>query len=476
VRSLSLRQVARATGGTLEGSGRLMISGIGIDSRSIKGQDLFVALEGERYDGHAFLENVSIAGVKAVMVREGNLHVEKFRKKHPRYPVVLVQDTLRALGDLAAFVREGLQIRTVGITGSSGKTCTKDLLVSALRTRWPVAASPGSFNNEVGIPLTVFGVEKDDRFLVAEMAARAPGDIGRLVEIVEPEIGIITNVGITHLELFKSQEGVASAKAELARSLPESGKLFLNADNNWSSWIARRTRARVVRFGYSRGADYRATGVIIEEGGCPSFTLKGHGFTVDIRLPVPGRHQVENAVAAAACAAELGLGPDEILEGFAGVRLTKWRMEVCEAPGAYTVINDSYNASPQSMSAALEALKDVGPDRRTVAVLGYMAELGGESRRYHLEAGRKLVSMDVDILVTVGKQARDYAEAAVKAGLPRGSVFRSANVTDAAGLLSEIVEPGDVILVKASRVMGLESVAEQLMAPDFSLQKVEANA
>jgi len=474
MRSVSLAQVARATGGELAGPGRLMISGVCTDSREDRVKDLFFALRGENHNGHSFLGKAVSAGARAAVVERDDPKLAGFRRSHADIPLVIVQDTLVALGDLAAWVRGRLDIPVVGITGSTGKTCTKDLLASIVKREYPARVSPGNYNNEIGTPLTVFSVDRKDRVLVVEMGARGPGDIKRLSQIAKPRFGIITNVDVTHLELFRDAEGVAEAKSELAAALPDDGVLFLNADNRWSAWIARRTQARVVKFGYSRRAQYRATRVRLSERGEPSFVLTGPGFKSEVSLKVIGKHQVENALAAAACAREMGISPGVIADGLARGVLSQWRMEVSDADGGYLVINDAYNASPHSMKAALETLETVGGDRRTIAVLGRMAELGRASRGYHLEIGRLVASLDIDILVCVGDAARDYAVGALGAGLPKGSVFRCEVKEDALELLRDIVEPGDVILVKASRVVGMESLARELGSSGF-LMRAAAN-
>jgi len=234
VRSVSLRRIASTTNGTFEGPGGLMLGSVATDSRNMNGKELFVALKGERFDGHSFLEDARRAGAKAAIVSRRNPYVDKFRKNNPDFPLVEVKDTLRAMGDLAGFVRDGLDIAVAGITGTTGKTCTKDYLVSILSVNHRVAAAPGSYNNEVGVPITVFNMKRRDQALIVEMGARHPGDIKRLAEIVRPRFAVITNVGPGHLEFFKTEEEVAKTKAELARALPTDGTLVLNADDAWS--------------------------------------------------------------------------------------------------------------------------------------------------------------------------------------------------------------------------------------------------
>lgn len=453
----------------------MSVASIGTDSRIPVGKDLFVALKGDRFDGHLFLQEAARRGAKAALVARRSPRLQEFLESNPGFPLVLVGDTLKAIGDLAAYLRGRLDIMVAGITGTTGKTCTKDYLVSILSGEYKVAFSPGSYNNEVGIPLTVFGVNEKDQVLITEMGARHPGDIKRLADIAKPRFGIITNVGPGHLELFKTEDAVAGAKAELARAIPEEGTLVLNADDHWSRWIARQASAPVVRFGFGRRSDYRATHVTIDGMGRPRFQLHGSGFEARVRLPGAGRHQVANALAAAACAHAMGVPPERIARGLETASLSRWRMEVSETGAGYLLINDAYNANPHSMAAALETLGTIGRGRRTIAVLGGMAELGEFSRRYHGEAGRKVAALDIDLLVTVGRKARVLAAAALEAGMPRGSVFRCDDAGRAESLLEDILEPGDVILVKASRAAGLESLADALKGPGLRREKLMAN-
>lgn len=474
--SVSLKQVADSTGGTLAGEwARLSVTSVSTDTRNISEKDLFFALKGPNHDAHGFLDEAMRKGARAAVVALRNPLAVDFHERHPEFPLVLVRNTLRALGDLAAFVRGTMDIGVVGITGTTGKTCTKDLLVSVLSVDMSVAASEASFNNEVGVPLTVFGVRKKDRMLVVEMGARHAGDIKRLADIVRPDCGIITNIGPGHLELFKTQETVARTKAELARALPDGGHLLLNSDDEWTRKIARQTRAQVTMFGHGRGSSYRAERVLLDDLARPTFVLRGPGFETEVTLDAIGRHQVDNALAAGACAHVLGSAPESIKKGLEKASISRWRTECVMCDGGYTVINDSYNANPRSMEAALRTLVEAAGERRSVAVLGGMAELGSQSAEYHYEAGEKAAELDVDLLITVGKRARQIACGAVAGGIPKGSVFRCEDVPEALELLSCILEPDDVILVKASRVIGLETVPERLAAPAFTSRKLVAN-
>ncbi len=476
VRSISLERIAEVTGGKIHGNHYgLTVSRVSTDTRDISGGDIFFALKGPNFDAHEFLDDAMRGGACAAVVARRNPLWRDFRQGNPGFPLVSVRNTERALGDLAGEVRRGLEITAVGITGTTGKTCTKDFLVSILSIDNPVSASRESFNNEIGIPITIFGVREKDRFLIAEMGARRPGDIRNLAEMVLPRVGIITNVGPGHLELFGTQEKVAGTKAELAHCLPEDGHLLLSDGDPWTGTIARQSKASVVRFGGERAGSYHAERVSLGTGGSPVFILRGPGFEVDVKLRAVGRHQVENAVAAAGCAHLLGSSPESLKRGLEKAMLSPWRTECIRSEAGYTIINDAYNANPRSMESALLTLVETAGGNRTVAVLGGMAELGPASDDFHREAGRRAVELDVDLLVTVGRRARMIATGARAAGLPRGSIFRCDAAPEALDLLSCILEPDDVILVKASRVMGLQAISETLAKPAFRGGKLVAN-
>lgn len=463
MRSVSLERVARATGGTLSGeAGRMSVSSVSTDTRELSGGELFFALDGPNFDGHAFLDAARSAGAKAAVVSSKNKLAREFRESDSAFPMVTVTDTLCALGDLAMMVRSGMDITVVGVTGTTGKTSTKDFLTSIMSREQRVCSAKGSFNNEIGLPLTIFKAGPRDRVIITEMGARRPGDIDRLCDIARPDAGIITNIGPGHLERFKTVDSVADTKGELARCLSADGQLVLNAADRWTPRIARASKAPVTRFGKGRGSAYRAEKVHVDQHGITSFILTGPGFTLDVTLPAIGRHHADNALAAAACAHVLGCEPGSIKEGLERSSLSRWRTELVECPGEVTVINDAYNANPESMRAAIQTLCEAGNGWRKIAVLGCMAELGTSSREFHREAGRQAADAGVDILITVGRKARDIAGGAAEAGLPRGSTFRCQDADDALGLLGHILEPGDMVLVKASRVAQLETLPDRL--------------
>ncbi|MDD5447619.1 MAG: UDP-N-acetylmuramoyl-tripeptide--D-alanyl-D-alanine ligase [Actinomycetota bacterium] len=458
---LDLREIAQMVSGEIENSKERKIKGIAVDSRLVRKGDIFFALKGARRDGHGFLGDVAQKGAVAAVVERGNAKAAKFKKENPTFPLIFVTDTLSSLADLAHSLREKIPAKVIGITGTTGKTCTKDFLRSILSTSHRVVASPGTYNTEIGLPLTIATADESTELLVCEMGARHIGDIAKLAEIAKPNLGIITNIGPSHLEIFGSVENVAKAKSELAEALPVDGFLFLDAEDGWTSWIEKKTRAKVVKFGFSPRARYRAR-VIGHDGKFhPIFEIEGPGLSTEVRLSAWGSHLVKNALAAASVAAILGIDEGEIKRGLEKAVVTPGRMQVRHMKDGKIVIDDSYNANPLSMKAALDFLSTFTVNgRRTIAVLGDMAELGKDSKKYHRSMGSHASSIGVDILVTVGRGAQDIAVGALERGHPEGSVFHCANISRACGILKDITEPGDVILVKGSRVMSMEEVAK----------------
>jgi UDP-N-acetylmuramoyl-tripeptide--D-alanyl-D-alanine ligase len=455
---LSLTEVAELTGGQLTGPGGAHVTGkVTLDSRTVAPGDLFVAVAGERVDGHDFLAAAAAAGAVAALSA----------RPDDALPTVVVDDPVAALGRLAAGVHARLTaggLRTLGITGSSGKTSTKDLLGQVLAAAGPTVSPPGSYNNDIGLPLTVLDADEDTRFLVLEMGSRGPGHIARLCRIARPQVGVVLNVGSAHLGEFGSPEGIATAKGELVEALPEAGTAVLNADDPRVLGMAPRTVAAVLTTGRGADADVRATAVTLDDSARPRFRLVAAGEEHPVALQVVGEHQVANALSAAGAAFAAGMPPARVAEALsaAGPR-SRWRMEVDRRPDGVTVVNDAYNANPESMRAALAALTGL-PGGRRIAVLGAMAELGPDAPAEHERLGRDAAA-GVDLIVAVGPDAVGIAEGAVAAGRRAGE--ESVHVPDRAAaleLLSEVLRPGDVVLVKASRSYGLELLAADLLA------------
>jgi UDP-N-acetylmuramoyl-tripeptide--D-alanyl-D-alanine ligase len=444
---LTLAEVAEAVDGELvdvADPGTRVTGPVQFDSREIVPGGLFLALRGEHADGHDFASAASAAGAVAVLAA-----------RPVGAPAVVVADPLAALGRLARTVVDRLDVTVVGVTGSSGKTSTKDLLAQLLGRLGPTVAPPGTFNNELGHPYTVLKADQATRFLVLEYSARGIGHIDYLCRVAPPRIGVVLNVGVAHLGEFGSVEAIAKAKGELVEALPAAahgGLAVLNADDPRVAAMAARTTARVVRYGQAPDADVRAGDVRLDERGRATYRLVTPEGEVPVRLPLSGAHQVSNTLAAAAVASGCGMALPEVAEALGRLRLVSGRrMDVFDIPGGITVIDDSYNANPDSMAVALRALGSIGQGRRRWAVLGYMAELGAYERDGHAEVGRLAARVGVDRLVVVEPQASPIVDGAREEPDWRGEAVQVADQEAAAGVLREGLRPGDVVLVKGSR-------------------------
>ena len=455
---LTLAEVAAAVGGVLADATDpdAMVTGpVTVDSRRVVPGGLFVAVAGEHHDGHDFAASAVASGAVAVLAA-----------RPVGVPAVVVDDVVAGLGRLAGAVRRRLPgLHVVGITGSSGKTSTKDLLAQLLERLGPTVAPPGNYNNEIGLPLTVLAADPTTRFLVLEMGARGLGHIRELTDIAVPDVGVVLNVGTAHVGEFGSQAAIAAAKGELVEALPERGLAVLNADDPLVRPMAGRTAARVVRYGESDAADVRAVDVALDERGRPRFELVSAAGRAVVAMRLVGEHQVSNALAAAAVALDAGAPLDAVAEALTEAEpRSRWRMEVVERPDGVTVVNDAYNANPESVRAALKALVALAGDRRSWAVLGEMGELGAEHIAAHDTIGRLAVRLNVDKLLVVGAGAKAmHLGAGMEGSWDDESVFVT-DVDAAVALLREQLRPGDVVLVKASRAAGLERVAAALLA------------
>ncbi|MEV4201717.1 UDP-N-acetylmuramoyl-tripeptide--D-alanyl-D-alanine ligase [Micromonospora globbae] len=454
---LTLAEVAAAVDGRLVGADPdARVTGpVEFDSRKVEAGGLFVAFPGEKVDGHDYAAGAVEAGAVAVL---GSREV-------PGVPMVLVADARAAMGRLARAVVDRLpQLTVIGLTGSSGKTTTKDLVAQLTARLGATVAPPGSFNNELGHPYTALKAGPDTRYLVMEKGARGVGHVRYLCELVPPRISVVLNVGTSHIGEFGSREAIAQAKGELVEALPPDGLAVLNADDDLVSAMASRTSARVVRYGEAADADVRAEDVTLDERGRPAYTLVTPEGRVPVRLALTGRHQVSNTLAAAAVARELGMPLAELAEALGELRLISTRrMDVFDRPDGVTVIDDSYNANPGSMAVALKALAALGRGRRTVAVLGYMAELGPYERDGHAEVGRLAAELGVDRLLVVGEPAAPIHEGATAVGNWGGESVLLTDQAAAVEVLRGELRPGDVVLVKGSRYRTWE-VADALRA------------
>ena len=460
--------VARVTGGELVfGSGDAYATGVAVDSRACAPGCAFIALPGERTDGHDHIIDALQRGARVILVTRQveQLTVQVGDALARGASVVKVDDGARALADLATWHRGRLLCPVIAITGSTGKTSTKDLLRAVLSVRMRVTSTEGNRNNELGVPLTVLAAGTETQALIVEMGMRGHGQITELCRIARPDIGLVTNVGTSHVELLGSQEAIAEAKGELVAAVSPDGAVFLNGDDAHTHTLAARAKAPVTRYGLGDECAVRAEGITVDDESRPSFTLVSPQGDIEASLPVPGRHNVYNALAAAAVALRLAVPLSDIAQGLATATLSGMRMEVFTVASGIVVINDAYNASPTSMRAALETLAGMKVTGRRVAVLGDMGELGNLSELAHLELGEFAASLGLDALVVAGRKARRIGEGARAAGMPRTAVRPCATPEEALEVLDDILEPGDVVLVKASRAMRLETVVEGLVNP-----------
>jgi UDP-N-acetylmuramoyl-tripeptide--D-alanyl-D-alanine ligase len=454
---LTLAEIAEVSGAGLAGAEpREVVTGsVEFDSRKVTPGGLFLAFQGEHVDGHDYAAAAIAAGAVAVL---GTRPI-------PGVPVLVVPDPLTAVGRLARAVRDRLpELTVIGITGSSGKTTTKDLISQLLARHGEVVAPAGNFNNELGLPHTMLLATEQTRYLVLEMGARGTGHIRYLCDIARPDMGVVVNVGAAHLGEFGSVEAVATAKSELVEALGPDGTAVLNADDPRVRAMAKMCRGSVVLAGEAEDARYRAVGVTLDERGRAGYDLVAGGATAPVRLAVAGHHQVGNTLLAAAVAGEVGMALPDVAGALSELGLVSARrMDVFDRADGVTVIDDSYNANPSSTAAALRAMADMGRSRRTVAVLGYLAELGEYERSGHEDVGRLAAELGVGLLVVVGEQAAPIGAGAAEVANWGGKSVLVSDQAAAIAVLRDELRDGDVVLVKGSRYRTWE-VADSLRA------------
>lgn len=454
----TLREVLLVTRGQLRMSGLAdTFAGVSTDTRTLQPGELFVAICGERFNGHAFLEQAKAKGAAGALVEEAVPGTHRGNVRFGDWHIIEVTDTQYALGQLAQHHRRRFRIPVVGVTGSAGKTTTKEMTAAILEQGRHVLKSQGNFNNEIGLPLTLFTLDESHQAAVLEFGMRGRGQIGYLAALARPTVGIITNIGITHLELLGSQQEIALAKAELLDEMPATATAVLPARDEFFPLLREHAKGPVVTVGDTEDCDYRVSDVTLGDGGCAHFTLHGPNLELPIALSAPGHHQVWNALAAAAAALTAGATPDDVQAGLAAYQPLKGRMQAVRAPRGFTVIDDTYNANPTAMRATLEFLAQV-PGGRKMAILGDMLELGPAERDIHREIGRYAASLGINALIAVGELGKEYA-----AGAGDVAQWFPAHASAAAAALA-ILQPGDVVLVKGSRGMRMELVVEKLVA------------
>lgn len=454
-----LQTIALWANGALDGAD-CRVERVCTDTRAIQPGDLFVALKGENFDGHAFVDQAARAGAAAAVVERG----WKPSAALPEgFTLIRVSDGLAALQAIAREYRATLPMRVIGITGSSGKTSTKDFTAAVLSRKYRVLKTEGNFNNHIGLPLTLLRATSQDEVGVIEMGMNHPGEIAPLAAIARPEAGLITNIGVAHIEYMGSRNEIALEKGMLAEALPEGGTLVLPCGDDFSRRIAQRSKAQTLLAGLTHESEVAVQGELLETGFSGSrFRVERGDEVAEVTLPVPGVHMVENALLALAIGSAFGVSLAEGAAGLAESRLTKGRLEHKTIRGIH-FLDDSYNANPDSMRAALTTLAALPTERARIAVLGRMGELGSQSETGHRSVGEAAARAGIDTLIAVGDEAHWIAASAALGGLSQ--VHHVGDPTAAARLLSTLAHPGDLVLIKGSRSVRMERVLEQLELP-----------
>jgi UDP-N-acetylmuramoyl-tripeptide--D-alanyl-D-alanine ligase len=429
------------------------VTGVCTDSRQIRSGDLFFAIRGPNFDGHQFLGQVFTAGASGVVVEKTAV----LPAKTDLYRVLVVDDTVTALGKLAAYYRDELACTVIAVTGSNGKTTTKELISHILGKRLSGQRSMKSFNNQIGVPLTILSSEINDEFLVAEVGSNHPGEIDNLGSIVQPDIAVITNIGESHLEGLGSIERVAAEKASLAKHVRSGGAIIVNGDREMLLRLISHPQAMVISFGESENNDMRISSLTVESD-CVRFEVNSHFKFV---LPVLGRHNALNCLAAIVVARRMGFEMEEIAESLKDFRLPAMRLEVLRIK-EWTVLNDAYNANPASMQSALAVLEKYVATGRRVFCCGQMKELGEQSEQFHRQLGQRIGAAQVDVLIAVGEYAKQVIQEAISSGMPANHVWAFPDVVEAGKEIKNIIKYGDLILVKGSRSMKMEQLIERM--------------
>ncbi len=453
--ALTLRQLLEAVNGTLLGEFDdldAVVTGVCTDSRTVTEGSLFLPLQGERFDGHGFINDaLELGAAGCLTARERDSYI-------PGKFYVKVHSTQRALRDLARYYKSLFPIPFVAVTGSVGKTTTKDMVAAVLSTKYNVLKTEGNFNNDIGLPLTLLRLDRSHELCVLEMGMDHAGEIDYLSDIVEPDVALITNIGDAHIENLGSREAIFNAKCEVFAHLKADGLTVLNGDDEWLSTLRGKLPQKTLFVGAGQGLEYTACDLDSSDGALRC-TVRAPGSQFEASIPALGNHMIYPALMAAAVAEHFGMAPDQIARGIRGFLPTKMRMNVIRCPGDIVILNDAYNANPQSMRAAAAVLGDAR-DRRRVAVVGDMKELGASSVLFHQTVGGYFAEAGVDHLIAIGDLARHIADGAAEKGLAQVNYFES--MMEAEGTLLRELRAGVTILVKASRSMAFEKIVEFL--------------
>jgi len=461
--SITIEEVLRATGGRLlQGEERAFFQGISTDSRMVGEGELFIALKGPRFDGHHFALKALEKKAGGVVIEEdktGDIRWNGYRPK----AVIVVKDTLRALGDLARERRRRYRAPVVALTGSNGKTTTKEMISACLETTFPILKTRENLNNLIGLPLTLLNLTEKERVVILEMGMNVPGEIRRLTEIAEPDVGLITNIQIVHLEGMGSLERVREEKGELFRRMRRDGTILVNQNDPHVIDLASEFSGQKITFGVEKSADVMAKEIRLRGAEGTSFNLILEGEEIEVSLPLLGRHFVPNALSAIAVASLFGVEVKKAKEALERFRPFPMRMEIIHLEGGKILINDAYNANPRSMELALETLAEIKGKGRAIAVLGDMLELGDFTEEAHRQIGEKVEELSIDLLLTMGEKAPLVVESAVRHGFEPKRTRVMESHSEAISILKEVVQEGDWILIKGSRRMAMEKIVEGLI-------------
>jgi UDP-N-acetylmuramoyl-tripeptide--D-alanyl-D-alanine ligase len=459
---LYIGEVLKATGGKLlQGEGNTFFQGVSTDSRTVGEGELFIALKGVRFDGHHYALEALEKKAGGVVVEEDKVGDIRWNGYRPK-AVIAVKDTLHALGDLALERRRKYRTPLVALTGSNGKTTTKEMISACLETTFPILKTKGNLNNLVGLPLTLLNLTEKERVVVLEMGMNVPGEIRRLTEIAEPDVGLITNIQKVHLEGIGSLEKLKEEKGELFRRMRKDGTILVNQDDPRVVELAKEFSGQRITFGVENPADVMAKEIRFRGAKGTSFTLILERDVMEIELPLLGRHFVPNALSAVAIASLFGIEVKKIKEVLEHFRPFPMRMEIIPLKGEKTLINDAYNANPKSMELALETLAEVKENGRAIAVLGDMLELGDFTEEAHQHIGKKVRELSIDLLLALGEWAPVVVESAIRYGLRPERTKVVESHSEAISILKQWIQEGDWILVKGSRRMGMEKIVEGL--------------
>ena len=459
---LSIEEVLKATRGKLlQGEGNTFFQGISTDSRTVTEGELFIALKGSRFDGHHYVLEALEKKAGGVVIEEdkvGDIRWNGYRAK----AVIAVKDTLFALGNIALDWRRKYRTPLVALTGSNGKTTTKEMIAACLETTFPILKTKGNLNNLIGLPLTLLTLTEKERVVVLEMGMNVPGEIRRLTEIAEPDVGLITNIQKVHLEGMESLERLKEEKGELFRKMRRDGTILVNQDDPRVVDLARDYPGQKITFGIEHPAEVMAKEIRLGGAEGTFFTLILEGEAMEIHLRLLGRHFIPNALSAIAVACLFGVEVKQVKEALENFQSIPMRMEIVPLKGGKTLINDAYNANPHSMGLALETLVEAKGEGRAIAVLGDMLELGNFTKEAHEQLGEKVSELSIDFLLALGEEAPIVVESAIRHGLPMERARVVESHSEAISILKQMIQNGDWILVKGSRRMAMEKIVEGL--------------